>query len=328
MIRRLTIVLALVVLAGGCGGGSGNAASAPDWEVAHTSAAWWMCVYAPAADDQWIVGGTTTDGQVMRFDGTTTTAVDHGADVGLLNWIHGFGDDRMIVVGNQGAVLRTNDGGTTWTADDPATDQDLWGVWGSSPNDVWAVGGDAMGGVPTILHDTGTGFRPVAIPDLERPGVNVFFKVWGSGPDDVYVVGQNGAVLHWGGSGFEELLVGVSQDLIGVWGDGPDRVVAVGGRTNGAAAIWDGTSWTNPDLGRYPGLSGVWVGDGIAYVVGDNGAAGTIDLSSGVANVTLVDTPVTIHSVAGTATTLTAVGGDFTTGPQGPFLGQVLTAQR
>ena len=41
-----------------------------------------------------------------------------------------------------------------------------------------------------------------------------------------------------------------------------------------------------------------------------------------------VDTPVSLHAVTGTAGTLTAVGGDFSTGADGPFLGQVLTAER
>jgi hypothetical protein len=320
------IVLALAVTA--CGGGDTDvAASRIEWSTAHTSTHWWMSVAAISATDQWIVGGTTTEGAIRRFDGTTVTEVDHGADVGLLNWIHHFGDGSLVVVGNDGAVVRSANG-SAWNSEGPVTDQDLWGVWGASPDDVWAVGGDADGGTATVLRDTGSGFEPVAIPDLERPGVDVFFKVWGSSADDVYIVGQNGAVLRWDGTALEELFVGVSQDLIGVWGDGPDQVVVVGGRRNGAAAVWDGTGWSNPDLGRFPGLNGVWVSDGTAWVVGDNGAAGTIDLGTFEPSISLVDTPVSIHAVNGTASTLTSVGGDFSTGPEGPFLGQVLTAAR
>jgi hypothetical protein len=285
-----------------------------------------MSVYAPSVTDQWIVGGTTTVGRILQFDGTTVKPVDFGEGTGLLNWIHGFASGEMIVVGNDGSVLRSRDSG--WARDNPITDQDLWGVWGATPDDLWAVGGDAAGGTATILHDTGEGFVPVAIPELQRPGVNVLFKVWGSSADDVYFVGQNGAALHWDGTVLSELFVGVSQDLIGVWGDGPDQVVLVGGRHNGAAAIWDGSTWTNPDLGRFPGINGVWVGDGVAYVVGDNGATGSIDLTTGEISISLVDTPIGIHAIAGTASTLTAVGGDYATGPGGPFLGQVLTAKR
>jgi hypothetical protein len=327
MRRTLTSIVAFALVVAACGGADETAAPKATWEVAHTSTHWWMSVAATSPNDQWVVGGTTTEGAILRFDGTAVTEVDHGADVGLLNWIHRFDDGSFVAVGNNGAVLRSDDG-STWTSEGPITDQDLWGVWGASTDDVWAVGGDADGGFATVLRDTGVGFEPITIPDLERPGVDVFFKVWGSGADDVYIVGQNGAVLHWTGTELEELFVAVSQDLIGVWGDGPNEVVLVGGRRNGAAAVWDGTEWSNPDLGRFPGINGVWVEDGTAWVVGDNGAAGTIDLSTLEASITLVDTPVSIHAVAGTGSTLTSVGGDFSTGPEGPFLGQVLTTER
>ena len=324
--RRLAIALLLVLTACG-GGGDETPAASITWGAAHTSTQWWMSVTATTPTDQWIVGGTTTEGAILRFDGTTVTEVEHGTGAGLLNWVHRFDDGSLVAVGNDGAVLRSDDG-SAWTSDAPVTDQDLWGVWGASPDDVWAVGGDSDGGAATILRDTGSGFEPFVVPDLERPGVDVFFKVWGSDADDAYIVGQNGAVLHWNGTALEELFVGVSQDLIGVWGDGPDQVVVVGGRRNGAAAVWNGTEWSNPDLGRFPGINGVWVADGTAWVVGDNGAAGTIDLATLDASIELIDTPVSIHAVAGTASTLTAVGGDFSTGPGGPFLGEVLTAQR
>ena len=93
------------------------------------------------------------------------------------------------------------------------------------------MGGDnLLGDAPYVLHYDGEQWSLAPIPELERPGVRAFFKVWGSGPDDIYAVGQNGAVLHWNGTEFTELGVGVSQDLIGIWGTGPDDVTVVGGR--------------------------------------------------------------------------------------------------
>lgn len=325
MRRGLGLGLVAVLVLGACGTEAAEPES--DWQVAHTSTQWWMSVYAPTPNDQLIVGGTTDRGAMLRFDGTEVTEVDLGTEVGLLNWIHGFDDGSLITVGTGGAVLRSSDG-TTWTSAGPGLGHDLWGVWGASPDDVWAVGADISGDAPVVLRDTGAGFVPVPIPDLQRPAVEAFFKVWGSSADDVYIVGQGGAVLHWDGSTLTELLVGVSRDLIGVWGEGPDRVVLVGGRRNGAAAVWDGSSWSNPDLGRYPGLNGVWVSGDTAWVVGDNGAAGTLDLASGAISIEMLDIPIALHAVAGSPSTLTAVGGDFATGPDGPFLGQILTTDR
>lgn len=62
----------------------------------------------------------------------------------------------------------------------------LTAVWGTSPNDVWAVG---SGG--TILHYDGAVWTPTP------SGVeNTFNAVWGSGPNDVYVVSSTQVILH------------------------------------------------------------------------------------------------------------------------------------
>jgi hypothetical protein len=306
---------------------SGTSDAGIEWEAVYTSTDWWMSATAATAGEYLVVGGTTTAGAIVTFDGSDVTEVDHGLDVGLLNWVHRFDSGGFIVVGNQGAVLRSPDG-RVWSQDQPPTGQDLWGVWGASPEDVWAVGGDPTDGDPTILHDTGAGFEPVDVPSLQRPGVRVLFKVWGSGPDDVYFVGQNGVVLHWDGAGLAELLVGIGEDLVGVWGTGPDRVAVVGGRSNAQAALWDGREWRTVDVARYSGLNGVWFDDDAVHVVGNDGVVGTIDFPNGDADLKRIDTPVALHAVTGTADGLVAVGGDFSTGDDGPFLGQVMAATR
>lgn len=62
----------------------------------------------------------------------------------------------------------------------------LQAVWGTSKNDVWAVG---SGG--TIVHYDGTAWS------ASKSGLtNTFNAVWASGPDDVYVVSSNTALLH------------------------------------------------------------------------------------------------------------------------------------
>jgi hypothetical protein len=164
------------------------------------------------------------------------------------------------------------------------------------------------------------------MPVLERPNVKAFFKVWGSGVDDVYIVGQNGAVLHWDGESLVELHVGVGEDLIDVWGTGPDRVAVIGGRKNGAGALWDGAGWRVLDLAHFPGLNGVWLRRDIVHVVGSNGTAGVIDFTTGEATRVSIDTPVYLHAIHGSPDgTVTAVGGNFFTGKNGPFDGEVLT---
>jgi photosystem II stability/assembly factor-like uncharacterized protein len=66
--------------------------------------------------------------------------------------------------------------------------QDLYDLWGSGPNDLYAVG--AAG---AIYHSTNGGkdWNP------ENSGVQEpLYTVWGSGPDNVYAAGDNGTILR------------------------------------------------------------------------------------------------------------------------------------
>ena len=76
--------------------------------------------------------------------------------------------------------------------------QTVYGVWGRTPRDFYAVG-SAAGRNGFIWHYQDGSVHDEPLPaDLpmvangEPPG---FFKVWGSG-DDVWVVGSRGTILH------------------------------------------------------------------------------------------------------------------------------------
>ncbi len=68
---------------------------------------------------------------------------------------------------------------------------ELMAVWGTSKNDVWAVG---SGG--TIIHYDGNGWT--ATPPRVQ---NTLFDIWGSGPNDIWVVSSTEVLLH--GKGFQ-----------------------------------------------------------------------------------------------------------------------------
>ena len=286
--------------------------------------AWLLSTWGPAADDMIAVGGHDDAGMMQRFDGTRWTAEELPAGTPLLNWAHGFGASDITVVGNAGTVLHFD--GAAWTRQDTPTDQNLWGVWGASPDDLWAVGGNGRAsGQATVLHHDGTAWERVSLPDLERAGVNAFFKVWGTGPDNVYVVGQRGAVLHFDGAVWTEQHVGASEDLISLWGSGPDRIVAVGGRGNGIVSHFDGAAWDTFSVSPTPGLNGVWVRPGAVHVAGNNGTLGTVDLDT---QTFVADenpgTQLDFHAIFGQRDTLFAVGGNLlATDP--PFEGIVAT---
>jgi len=98
------------------------------------------------------------------------------------------------------------------------TSGDLYGVWGSSGNDVFAVGS-----VGKILHYNGSNWS--AMDSGVTKSLN---DVWGSSSNDVFAVGEDGTILHYNGSNWTPMDSGTSYDLQGVWGSSGNDVFAVG----------------------------------------------------------------------------------------------------
>jgi hypothetical protein len=182
------------------------------------------------------------------------------ANIPLLNWIHGFSAQDITAVGNDGTVIHYD--GSTWSEQATPTVEHLWGVWGATPDDLWAVGGNGnAGSAATMIHYDGSAWSNVTVPTLQRADVFAFFKVWGRSADDIVVVGQKGALLHYDGVSWQERLVGAPADLISVWGDDNDVTLAVGGRASGILSLESGGQWASASLSPFPGINGVWVDD-------------------------------------------------------------------
>ena len=284
---------------------------------------WLLSVWGPAADDLYAVGGRPDDGVVMHFDGLEWTAVDLGVRVPLLNWVFGFSSADVTVVGNDGTILHFD--GAAWTTESTTVSQDLWGVWGVSRDDLWAVGGNGRSeGQATLLRREAGAWRRMPTPALSRPNVNAFFKVWGTSSDNVYAVGQRGAIVRFDGNAWTEQLSGTGDDLIALWGTGPDRVVVVGGRNNGQVVVFDGDRWTHRSLSPLPGLNGVWMRrPDIAHVAGANGTLARLRLENFTVEEALVEPRVTddFHAVFGApGGRLISVGGSLIR-PTAPYRG-------
>lgn len=152
-------------------------------------------------------------------------------------------------------------------------------VWGSAPEDVYAVGGPLgnSGFESLIVHFDGTTWRR-----LHPGGAETYWWVGGSGAEDVWMVGEQGRITHWDGASFAEHDSGVGATLWGVWAASPDDAWAVGGTPNGGSGTegdivlhWDGGAWTRETLPGAPlgrALFKVWgTGSDNLYVVGEKG---------------------------------------------------------
>lgn len=284
---------------------------------------WLLSVAGPTPDTLYAVGGQPGAGEARQWNGSNWQAVALPTGTPLLNWVHAFSADDVYAVGEEGTVVHFD--GAEWVTETPTTTEDLWGVWGAQPDDVWAVGGRGVAeGQATLLRRQNGRWSRQPLPDLVRSGVFALYKVWGTSASDVFVVGQRGAILRFDGATWREEGAGVSQDLIAVWGSSPNEVVAVGGRGNGVAAVWDGNTWSSFELAPLPGLNGVWTdGPGKAWVVGEAGTVASMDTRTG--GVSLAELPLAqsqrtfdFHAVFGDMSgRITAVGGNFimTAGP-------------
>jgi hypothetical protein len=151
VMRNRTLHLGLLLAVGGCdnagpaapfdaatlrdaSGVTADASPTPVWTEAFPAAefGWLLNVWGPAPDDLYAVGGLPNQGRVMHFDGQTWSALELRVSVPVLHWAHGFGADDVTIVGRGGTVIHWD--GTAWTIQDTPTQQELWGVWGASPN--------------------------------------------------------------------------------------------------------------------------------------------------------------------------------------------------
>jgi hypothetical protein len=131
----------------------------------------------------------------------------------------------------------------------------LWGVWGSGPNDVFAVGGDGTTGV--VDHWDGTQWAPIPVGSPGGiPGpLTEAFSVWSSAPDDVYVAGQDG-LLHFDGQAWSFVTVGnITQWFNAVSGSGRNDVFV--GTAFQGIYHWDGATWSLTGGGT-GGPNGIW----------------------------------------------------------------------
>lgn len=331
-VLRLILGLILGLGLGGCGP---DDPANLEWREAFdaSSRGWLLSAWGPDDSDRvYAVGGMplpsvdTGEGFIMARDGENWSALELPPGTPLLNWMIGFGDDNLFVAGNQGTVLHWD--GSAWSTMDTPTEEQLWGIWGSAPDDLWAVGGGGRAeSEATLLHYDGAAWTSVMAPELDRE-THAFFKVWGTGANDVIVVGQRGVVLRYDGSDWRQELVGTGQDLISLWGTGPDRIAIVGGRSNGVIVTWDGSEWHTENLSPLPGLNGVWMGnDNVVHAVGVEGTLATISFDERTWTEAMPTTRMVFHAVFGDRSgRLTAVGGNLAS-PSAPFEGIAYTRE-
>jgi hypothetical protein len=195
-----------------------------------------------------------------------------------------------------------------WTLQASVANAVYRGVWGSAPNDVYVVGGDASSGqlAALVIHSTGSGaaWMTHTLPPLGT--ASQLNAVWGSGANDVYAVGSlatdasnaSALIIHSTGLGNWAIQDpgGAVAELTGVWGSGPSDVYVVGTGNTILHSTGNGV-WT-PITGTVDpqGYFGIWgSGPGDIYLAAAGLTNKTFTGGYGLFHFTGSGDPVEVH---------------------------------
>ena len=81
-----------------------------------------------------------------------------------------------------------------------------YGIWGSSGNNVFAVGD---GVINNVYHYDGSVWSPMTSGTTTQLN-----GIWGSSGSDVFVVGSNGTILHYDGSVWAPMTSGTTETAL------------------------------------------------------------------------------------------------------------------
>jgi hypothetical protein len=280
MRQSVAFVTLLAAAAAACGDDSPGGIDAPGgggWQLLGSQRpSSLLAVWAPSTDNVWIVGGREGIGgapTVWHLDGSGWNKLDSGQLNVDLWQVFGFADGTVFLGGSNGTILRYRDGVFT-KIPTPTTDI-VFGLWGSSSDDVWAVGGQTNGRA-FVWRYQGTAFEVVpGVPtDLATSGT--VWKVVGRAANDIWMSCSRGIVLHWDGQALASQTIGTfgnSESLFSIGCNSARCVTAGTNLANGVLYENDGTGWVS----RVPSGDGpVWRGvtptGDHTYVVGAFGA--------------------------------------------------------
>ncbi|WP_329243404.1 hypothetical protein OG417_45855 [Actinoallomurus sp. NBC_01490] len=207
--RKTLIGAGLAALIVAAGSAPAGAADQEGWRVTYLSPDTGYDGYglydvaATGPQDAWAVGsrqqGAGSTGALLRWNGTTWSAVTVPGSTGSFNSVGGSSPKNVWVMGAtyDGVQTSWHWNGTSWTSA-PTGSYDVADIAALGPKNVWAVGNDDEGGTGEgkALHWNGRKWKQVAMPFTAR-------KVGAVAAHDVWAVGDvddQPAAEHWDGT--------------------------------------------------------------------------------------------------------------------------------
>ena len=164
--------------------------------------------------------------------------------------IWGSSPNDVFAVGYNGTIVHYN--GSNWSSMESGSTESITAVWGISSDSVYALTFD------TILHyQEGAWSTFYASTDFVR-------DIWGTSDNDLFVVGDDGAILHFNGTSWSNMVSHTTKDIWGVWGISSSDVFAIcqevnwGGTSFYSVLHYDGTSWNEMTCESGFVLGSIW----------------------------------------------------------------------
>lgn len=157
----------------------------------------------------------------------------------------------------------------------------LYGIWGTSENDIYCVGYYG-----TIIHFDGNQWTDMSVDTYSEH----LMGIWGSSGRDIYAVGARRIRYHYDGESWtiqSGIQSGFSSVNRAIWGSSSADIFVAGSHP----IHFDGNQWHPIEVPSYPTQFDVWGSNSAhVFIVGDNGIVSTYDgqtwtaLGSGTSN--------------------------------------------
>lgn len=203
------------------------------------------------AEDDLFLGSES--GLLAHFDGERWRPFDLGPNSGYQGFLALFGFSPKDVFASTDDDHMLHYDGETWTSSNVPHGSSAFSIWGSAPDDVYAVTG------VDLIHFDGSEWEVV---ETKLPADSYWTAVSGSGPDDVFITGSGGPssseprAAHFDGVQWAELEVPVDGTLRDVWSAGSGTAFVVG--SSGTILFFGGKTFKVMESGTYEDLRMVW----------------------------------------------------------------------
>ncbi|MBK7578370.1 MAG: hypothetical protein IPI24_13235 [Ignavibacteria bacterium] len=212
---------------------------------------------------------TGTGGQLWRYDGTTWISISLNLSIDITN-ITMLDGTFGYLIGADGTICRTFDGGLTWSILISGVQSTLRGVYIVSRNIAYVVGD---GGICLQTLDGGRTWVRIHLNTSVHLRSITVVNGWG------YIVGTGGAIFRFSsdyvltihGTTYSRVFTNVNVALGGTFFIDGMRGFMIGDGGVLLRTIDGGISWTTINIGISIRFTSIYTINGIVYICGQNG---------------------------------------------------------